>query len=49
MDDNKLKSLDRVERDNENVWYWGISKQQSWEEIETRLIDFFTDPNSNWK
>tara|TARA_B110000259_G_scaffold26588_1_gene27513 strand:+ start:5860 stop:6549 length:690 start_codon:yes stop_codon:yes gene_type:complete len=49
MDGNKLKSLDTVERDNNNVWYWGISKQQSWEEIETRLIDFFTDPDSNWK
>ena len=49
MSDGKLKSVDTIERQNNDVWYWGISKQQSWEEIEARLTEKFKDPDSNWK
>ena len=47
MDGNKLKSKADVERQNRSEWYWGISTEQSWEEIEAKLIGFFTDPDSN--
>lgn len=48
MVDGKLKSQQELEEKNRSNWHWGISKEQTWEEIETKLIDFLTDPRSNW-
>lgn len=39
MEDGKLMSKKQMEDANSNSWYWGISKEQTWEEIEARLID----------
>ena len=48
MVDGKLISQQELEEKNRLKWHWGISKEQTWEEIETKLIDFLTDPRSNW-
>lgn len=48
MVDGKLRSKAELEDKHSDSWYWGIAKEQTWEEIEAKIIDFYTDPRSNW-
>tara|TARA_B110000259_G_scaffold4541_1_gene5150 strand:+ start:10206 stop:10871 length:666 start_codon:yes stop_codon:yes gene_type:complete len=37
----KLKTQQELEETGSSNWHWGISKAQTWEEIETKLVELY--------